>query len=160
MDVISQNVATAPRIPITIPPFTTLFSLPSFLPFLFLLEITTKRERGEGGAITAEQGPKLNREEGGERERERERINGPTLSLPQIPSRCRTRACSLAHSFFRSAAVPVRFPIPALLQRMSLYLSYACLPARPSALPLRHRSKASSQFYAVCPLSGARTRTE
>ena len=70
MDVISQNVATAPRIPIKIPPFTTLFSLPSFLPFLFLLEITIKRERGEGGAITAEQGPKLT---GKKEERERAR---------------------------------------------------------------------------------------
>ena len=72
MDVISQNVATAPRIPIKIPPFTTLFSLPSFLPFLFLLEITIKREREgrDGGAITAEQGPKLT---GKKEERERAR---------------------------------------------------------------------------------------
>ena len=56
----------------------------------------------------------------------RERINGPTLSLPQIPSRCRTRPpCANCPS------VPSvrRFPIPALLQRMSLYLSWFVRPA-------------------------------
>ena len=56
----------------------------------------------------------------------RERINGPTLSLPQIPSRCRTRP-----PYANRPSVPSvrRFPIPALLQRMSLYLSWFVRPA-------------------------------